>query len=308
MDLFDKKKLDDFSKKVKSIFNLLTISRKYKVIGSAGLKNNKYVTDYDLNELYKQPLDTKSALNLIYNHFKIKFKKAEENPEIFITDFKCGLNTDSEPLRWDKKDMKKGFKILADGRKIDFQDCILQKTTLKLDMVSIIDGKFVEFSDNYLIKLGNEANFFPHDLEKGHTLNNLKKSFEEYFYIDRNLFKGLKRCFNYYLIDGEKKNKSNLTKLLNFFNSKVGLLNQIRGEISTIILVLENKNGFRKPKIKDVKRAVEIMIDDLDFLPDENIKRDLKKLDFEKAEKRLFDIINRATLDFILKNKDVVLF
>ena len=139
LDLFEKKQRNDFSDKIRKVFNLLTISRKYRIVGSAGYKNLLYVADYDLNELYKKRLDNKSALDLIYNMFKSKFQKALKDPNCIITDFKCGLNTNGDPLRWDKNDMKNGYKILADGRKIAFQDCILQKAPMKLDVVEIIE-------------------------------------------------------------------------------------------------------------------------------------------------------------------------
>jgi hypothetical protein len=215
LSLFDKKQLIDFSDKIQKVFNLLTISRKFRVVGSAALKNIRYVNDYDLNELYSRNFDTKEALDLIYKMFVEKFEVCEKDPNCFITDLKCGMNSNDEPLRWDKKDIKKGFKVLEDGRKMTFQECILTKSTFKLDLVKIIDGVFTEFSDNYLIKLGEESNFFPHDLQKDHLLTELKRSYEEYFYTYQNLFKGLKRAFSYYKMTGEGKNREVLKKLMN---------------------------------------------------------------------------------------------
>ncbi len=319
IDLFERKDIRDFSKKLQDVFNLLTISRKVRIVGSAGLKNIRYVNDYDINEMYNRSFDTNEALDLIYKMFEDKFKKCEKNKNCFITDFKCGMNTNGEPLRWDKNDIKKGTKQLEDGRIIKFQDCILQKTTFKLDLVEIIDGKFSEFSDNYFIKLGNEANFFPHDLEKDHLMNSLKHSYDEYFYVYRNLFKGLKRAFSYYLLEGEGKNEMVLDKLLKFFNSFVGKLYQVKGQIGTILLVMENKNKFREPKISDIKNNVKIILGDLKMYPLENIKKKFEVILSTKGKKKiantlssieedLFDIINRATLEWVLKNKDVPIY
>lgn len=319
IDLFEKKELKDFSKKIQDVFNLLTISRKYRVVGSASLKNIRYVADYDLNELYEKQLDTNDALDLIYKMFKDKFDECEKDPTCFITDLKCGMDTNGEPLRWNKDDIKKGTKVLDDGRVVKFQDCILQKTAFKLDLIKILDGKFAEFSDNYYVKLGESANFTPHDISLDHLLNNLKHSYEEYFYIYQNLFKGLKRAFSYYLMEGKYKNKIVLEKLIKFFNSPVGKWYQIKGQLGTLALVMENKNGFRKPKISDIKTNLKIILDELRDFQMPKIKELLEKAIkatseksileiIEKVEGGLFDIINAFTLKWVLENTDVPLY
>ena len=319
LDLFETKQIEDFSKKIRDVFNLLTISRKYRVVGSANLKNIRYVADYDLNELYNKKLDSKDALDIIYQLFKEKFQRAEKDPNTFITDLKCGLDDNGEPLRWNKDDIKKGYKISSeDGRKIPFQECILRRTTFKMDVIQLIDGVFTEFSDNYYIKIGNESNFDPHDVSRDHLLNSLKRSYDEYFYSYQNLFKGLKRAFSYYLMEGEDKNRFVLEKLLKFFNSPVGLLYKIKGHLGTLGLVIENKSGFRKPKIHDIKKNIQIILSDLNAFDIPALKhlknaykaKSMKQIEKHliKAEENLFIIINKQTLNWVLKNKDVPLY
>jgi len=320
LSLLDRKQLTDFNSKIQKVFNLLTISRKVRIVGSAGLKAIRYVNDYDLNELFERNFDTKGALDLIYKMFLDKFKKCESDPDCFITDFKCGMNSNNRPLRWNKNDMENGYKVLEDGRKFTFQECILSKSAFKLDLVKIIDGTFTEFSDNYLIKLGDESNFFPHDLQKDHLLTALQKSYEEYFYIYQNLFKGLKRCFSYYLMEDEGKNAHLLKKLLNLFNSPVGKLYNIKGQIGTILLVMENANKFKNPKIADIKTNIELILKSLETTPVPNIKQKLQKAlkaktkqaitgKLEDVEVDLFELINGLTLTWILnKNKDVPIY
>jgi hypothetical protein len=317
--LFEKKQLINFSSKVQKVFNLITISRKFRVVGSAALKNIRYVNDYDLNELYKRDFDTKEALNLIYKMFVDKFKRCEKDTSCFITDLKCGMDSDGTPLRWDKKDIKKGFKELKDGRKMTFQECILTKSTFKLDLVKIIDGVFTEFSDNYLIKLGEESNFFPNNLTRDHLLTSLKQSYEDYFYTYQNLYKGLKRAFSYYLMEGEDKNAHLLKKLIKLFNSPLGKLYNVKGQLGTIILVMEDKNKFRKPKMADIKKNLELIWKSLEYLPVTDIR---KKLDnalkvntttkmkriLEDIEDDLFLIINALTLTWVLNNTDTPIY
>ena len=314
--LFEPKSIKEFSGKLQKVFNLLTISRKVRVVGSAGFKNMRYVNDYDLNELFKRNFDTKEALDEIYKMFKNKFKVAEKDDTLFITDLKCGEDCDGEPLRWDKHDIQRGTKKMSDGRTIKFQDCILMKVTFKMDIVKIIDGKFTEFSDNYFIKLGDDANFFQHDFQLDHLKNNLKHSYDTYFYTCQNLFKGLKRAFSYYLLDGEGKNEHILKKLFAFFNSPTGKLYQLKGQIGTILLAMENSSGFRNPKISDVKKNIKLIISELEPIPS---KRKLQLAStasskskiikyLEDAEEDLFHIINRITADWVLKNKDVPIY
>lgn len=318
IDLFEKKSLKEFSDKIQKVFNLLTISHKIRVVGSASFKNIRYVSDYDLNELFSRNFDSDQALDLIYKMFKKKFEECEKDPTCFITDFKCGMNTDGEPLRWRKEDIKKGTKQLEDGRIIKFQDCILQKTTFKLDIIKIIDGVFTEFSDNYFVKLGEEANFFPHDISIDHLKNSLKHAYDEYFYVFRNLYKGLKRAFSYYLIE-EGKNEVILKKLMNFFNSPVGKLYQIRSQLGTLALVMENASKFREAKISDIKKSIKIILSELKFVDVKNVKDKLEEILKTSSRKKienlilsveedLFVIVNKITLDWVLKNKDVPIY
>lgn len=319
IDLFEKKDIRDFSDKIQKVFNLITISRQIRVVGSASLKNIRHVSDYDLSETFLRNFDSDQALDLIYNMFKDKFERCEKDPTSFIIDLKCGMDTDGNPLRWNKHDIKRGTKQLEDGRIIKFQDCILNKTTFKLDVVKIIDGAFTEFSDNYYIKLGEESNFFPHDVDVDHILNSLKHAYDEYFYVYRNLFKGLKRAFSYYLIEGKGKNEAVLKKLLDLFNSPIGKLYQIKGQLGTIALVMENKSRFRVAKISDIKRNIKLILDGLKFFDLKNIKDKLQSV-LETSNRRkinqlilsagedLYILVNRITLDWIMKNKDVPLY
>ena len=319
IDLFERKQIKEFSDKIQKVFNLLTISRKVRIVGSAGLKNIRYVNDFDLNELYQRNFDTDEALDEIYKMFKNKFEVAEKDPTMFITDLKCGQDCNGEPLRWNKTDIKRGTKQMEDGRIIKFQDCILMKSTFKMDVIKIIDGVFTEFSDNYLIKLGEEANFFPHDIQLDHLANNLKHSYDDYFYTCQNLFKGLKRAFSYYLLIGKGKHEAILKKLLAFFNSPTGKLYQMKGQIGTLLLVMDNESGFRNPKISDVKKNIKLILSELEPLPTRDVKGKLelamksssknKIMDYlESAEEDLFDIVNRITADWVLKNRDVPIY
>jgi len=318
--LFERKPIEDFSKKIQEVFNLMTISRRYKVIGSGGMKHIKYNADYDLNEMFEtNGLSSKEKmLDNITALFKKKFEDAEKDPNIYIVDFKCGMDEEGEPLRWDKDDIKKGYKEEPSGRKIKFQECILMKTTMKMDVIALIDGVFTEFSDNYLIKLGEHANFFPHDLTRDHLLTSILHSYDEYYYAQRNYMKALKRCFSYYLQDGEDKHLGKLRVLMDFFNSTTGLLYKIKSEIDTILLLMENT--FRPPPVKDLVENIRIIKERLEstetsvsgvkYLSLAEKSTTAKKMadNLEKSKNILNDLVNKKALDFISKNKNVLLY
>ena len=318
LDLFEKKQLNEFSRTVKSVFNLMTISRKFNIIGSSALKNIRYSNDYDLNELYMKQMNTQEALNTITKMFQAKFVEADKDPTLFITDFKCGIDRDGEPLRWNKACMKKGYKIMLSGETISFQSALLLKGDTKLDVVKILDGVFTEFSDNYYIKLGNKTNFDPAETETENMKHSLEQSFHEYYYEQNNLFKGLKRSFSYLLFDGEKKNIATLTKLINFFNSPVGKIYQAKSNIATIELLIENVSQFRLPLLDDVKKNIQIIKSKLEEFSFKNVERHLDQAlksstlkqimaHLSQVDNGLKEIVNRATEDFVYRNPKVLL-
>lgn len=313
MEWLETKQIDDFNDKVRKVFNYLTITGKYNVIGSANLKRIKYSADFDLNELMESKKSKEKILNGIYKLFKQKFKDAKQDPNRFITDFKCGLDTDGEPLRWDYKDMMKGYKTLADGRNMSFQASLLIKAMLKLDMIVIIDGVFTEFSENYFISFssGKEGNFFPHDVTKEHTLNEIEHSYDGYLNVDENAFKSLKRAFAYRILDDKKEHSSLFKQYIDFFNSETGKKNKIRADLDTLILVLENT--FRKPKVSDIVKSLSTVKENYgefqrELLKIEKLKTlpSLKKA-IEKLRDKVYKIVNDETIKYLRKNKQLLL-
>jgi len=245
MQYFDERKISDFSKNVKNVFNLLTITGKYKIIGSASLKSILYSSDYDLMEYVKKGDNTKT-LGFLYKIFLQKFNDAKKDKNIFITDFKCGEIND-EPIRWDYKTMIKGRQMIGD-KEYTFQECLIMKSTIKLDAIVLINGIFTEFSENYYLKLGDITNYNKDDVsEKG-----IKKSIEgniKELQKEGNFYKMLKRIFAYKLFD-KVNNKKKLIYLIDYFNSYIGIINKCRAECDILILVLECVN--KRPLMKDI--------------------------------------------------------
>jgi ribosomal 50S subunit-associated protein YjgA (DUF615 family) len=71
------------------------------------------------------------------------------------------------------------------------------------------------------------------------------------YYSKMDSFKALKRLFSLLQLDGKKKNKETLEKLVEFFNGQVGLLNKVRAELSILEKVLES--DFKKVTWTDIE-------------------------------------------------------
>jgi hypothetical protein len=316
MEYFTKRNLDDYNNKLKSDFALLSVAGKYRVIGSGSYKSVRYNNDYDLAETYTKTKLSKSILDEVLKIFQEKFRVVENNPNLYITDFKCGIDSDGEALRWDKDDMKKGVKILKNGRMMTFQEILLTKSVIKLDMVDYLDGYFTEISEMYFFKFGDHTNYHEDELDKEHLLVALKVATNEYL-NEGNYFKALKRLFSYISIKDENKYKKEAMELIDFFNTSVGLIYKAKSELDTLLLVLNNK--FRKPALKDIFNTLQIIKQNLSGVFDIPLKDVTTKIDkiclynsYSKVESEieelrdyLFKIASEQSLDFISKNKNL---
>jgi len=206
--------------------------------------------------------------------------------------------------------MMKGNKLLEDGRKCYFQECILIKTMMKMDMIVIIDGIFTEFSENYYIKIGNDANYFSHEFEKEHILVGIEKSLDEYLNVYKNYWKTAKRTFSLYLL--QQKHKKILQELMTFFNSNTGLINKCKNELDILLSILDN--NFRKPKISDIKynlvainiwaTEAKIKIPLISKIAKQNKMSSIYKI-IEKMRDELYNIVNERSYIF-LKNINLI--
>ena len=83
-----------------SVIDILKISN-IETIGSSADSNIKYVSDIDLQEI----IHTDDFYTTILQKFQKKFIEAQNNPNVFIIDFKCGMFR-GELVRWNKKTIK----------------------------------------------------------------------------------------------------------------------------------------------------------------------------------------------------------
>jgi hypothetical protein len=296
----------DFDRNIQSVFNHLSVKGNYKVIGSNAVKGNFYGSDYDLMEFVREP-NSVIVLNHIWDLFKNKFKEAERNSHIFITDFKCG-EVDGEPIRWDKVSIQRGTE-----KGFTFQECLLQKSCIKLDMVVLVNGIFTAFSENYYLKIGNHYSYDPDTLKDENIISSLVKDVLEYR-KENKLMKSLKRVAS--VLRLLKKHATLQQKLNSFFNSQTGYLYRCARDLGIILLVLDC--SFRKPKSIDVNNNLQRIKQNISNIDEISLKRTTSGLiddlcDIRDNSAKLIGIrnlknyldrkVNEMTERFIKENK-----
>ena len=292
-------------KKLKEVFNIISLTGKYKVIGSSNLKNFRYNSDFDLANFVDN--DKNISIKKIVQYFQSIYKTFDKKPITnYITDFKCGINSNNEPLKWTKKEVLNNKKLLLNGSYITLEEAIQQKSTIKIDVISYINNTFIEISENYYIKINNNSNYDNKELNETNIINSIKESEKEEL-KDDNYNKSLKRQFSWRY--AKNKDDPKLKELEQFFNSDIGILNKTRSDLDVLILLLEK---IKDINIDQILNAVDIisfqnsynLIKDYtnDFLKIIAVKnkKNLYKL-LVDLRKKIYDLVNKHSKIFYKK-------
>lgn len=210
---------NDFTNDLQSIFNLLSVSKTYKIIGSSNNKLMRFHSDYDLNET----IPTNEKLINIYHKFKNIFIQAKKDKNIYITDFKCG-ESNGEPIRWNYNDMMKGIK-----NGVKFTDALKNPVVCKLDIIVILDNKLNEITNNYFLGETEEST-------KKQNIESLENDFNK-LVREKTYMKALKRYYSILKIN----NKDN-DDIIDYLNSDVGLMSKVRSDLDLLLLAMDKTN------------------------------------------------------------------
>jgi hypothetical protein len=249
------RKIEDYNNSLINVMNLMSITRKYKVVGSANLRTSEFIQDFDIDEMFKVKGNEQKILDSLTARFKSIFIDAHKNSALFITDFKAGYDTsypeddDRFKLRWNKEDMKKGYKILGNGEKKFFRDCLMDKVRMKLDMVYLLNGEFTEISEIYRLQINGKKNY-----DDANIIHELQQEIVKYK-KKKNYYKMYKREFS--LLKHQSKNKKRQMQLINLFNGQAGLLNNLINQLKIIQNIC--LQTFRKPKLDDVRANLQVI-------------------------------------------------
>jgi hypothetical protein len=201
---------------------------------------------------------SKRAIDLFNNGF---ISKDEKNKVIQLSKGKMTKTkfnilkeqTRYHILRWKPVEILKGVKEITKGYYISLEEALSSNGLFKIDVIGFIDNRFIEFTIIYDLRDNNNkrVNNFMVNIEE-----NLKENINIFIEEGKN-FKALKRYFSLlkYRYANNKKYKTKeieetLLKLIDFFNSEVGLLNQIIGDIDTILYLYENDEDIPENKME----------------------------------------------------------
>lgn len=291
--------INDFNNKLVKLINFVSIEGKTTIIGSSILKPIRYNSDYDLSTDIKGESNLKHKL---YLRFKKIFRLSKKDKNIFITDFKCGIDNNGDALRWKYNDIMKGYQIV-DGETYFFEECLLMKSTIKLDIVYLINGKFNELSDNYYIKIGNKTNFEP--ITKKSIIKSLKEDYNE-LVKEKKFYKALKREFSMIMTENmnEPTPKDTMNErqqeLINYFNSDIGILNKGSSDLKILLLLLEEQT-FRKPSLKNIRENLQIIKQNISYALELNFSNKLNKATLSTTPKKTMINIIKSIIDKIDK-------
>ena len=137
-----------YNNKVTKIAKLMSLESKVNIVGSAKIKRSIYYSDYDSFSTIKGKNE-----NMIYKLFKSIFEIIGNSENTIITDFKMG-EFRGKPLRWTYEEIKR-----RENNGITFDDAIKQKSMIKMDVVTLLNGRFIEITEVYNIFIDGESNF-----------------------------------------------------------------------------------------------------------------------------------------------------
>ena len=72
---------------------------------------------------------------------------------MIVSDLKCGVNSNGEPIRWNQQQIMRN-----DNNGLSFEECIKHKGIVKIDIIYLLNGRFIESTNVYQIVIDGESN------------------------------------------------------------------------------------------------------------------------------------------------------
>jgi hypothetical protein len=295
----------DYTKSERDVFGFLHLTGTQRVVGTSSIKEIEYAADYDLME-YVAFERTAEVYDMVYTLFKEKFKTAYKSKNIYITDFKCGVLPGGKPIRWRREDMNRGYIIIEDVKHF-FVNCLQEEGMIKMDIISLIDGLFHEFSEIYFISFGELKTYNPELTKKKNIEIGLQQDIQ-YYKGEGNYYKALKRLFAYLKLSGG--NPALLEDLIQFFNSKVGELAGYKSDLELVSIMIDQKfkpisTGIIVKNVKHIEKNINPAFKDLvKTILREKTKNGIKK-HTEKVEEILNAEVQKNAKQYISSNKKI---
>ncbi len=187
-----------------------------------------------INDLYKKKLlDQKEHNEIMYLHEQSDKDSQDELKELIRNLY---------VLRWKKDDIKKGSITMRGKKKMKLYDAIAQKTPIKIDIFAIVDNRYIEVSNFFVMVIKDKNNIKILNIEEDKLkLTYIEQMKDEVRKLSSNTFLNVfKMAKRMWLIARANKDEELLNELTPLFQSSIARLNQIKTDISTLLLLLEN--------------------------------------------------------------------
>ncbi len=206
-------------------------------------------------------------------------------------------------IRWTSEDVMNGYKMLPGKRIMTLFKAIAQKGVVKIDVISPIDGKYIEVTNFFIMRVGDKMINFSFDY-----VNQIKDEISKYF--SNTFFKPFKGAKRMWGLARHEKNSEYLMKLTPLFQSGVASLNQIISEIDSIEILLER--FMNKPNSLMIKQidAWKTRLASIDDIKIENLtlysmidkitkgSKDTMSI-LDKMKKYMKKIVNDKTIEYL---------
>ena len=192
-----------------------------ELLGSASLRSQQYVGDYDAHDVVNVKSATEAA-----EKFRAMVLRLEKLPDLWITEIKAGVK-DGEKMVWTVAAVRDHLKELA---------AAIPTGLVKVDVVSVVGGnRLAEF--NVIYDFGYEEKRSSKEI-----LQELREDREDYR-KEGNWIKVLKRDFAIAKFVGKTSEVKRLTEVL---NSDIGRLYQMVTDLDVLLTLLEQGETIPK--------------------------------------------------------------
>jgi hypothetical protein len=278
--------------------------------------DNLQVTNYHPTSIIRNIRKTFSKYGL-NEEMQYLISLVKNNPTIDDWDKLYKAMRDYFIVRWNATEILQGYKILPGNVKLKLTDALKHKTMVKIDTWQYINGRFIEVTNFFIIVQEKDGKIALLNLPDDFHVRADKTLLEE---VDKLMcsgeffkpLKAVKRMWTIAMIRDDQKVLEVLTPLI---NSSVGVMNQVNGDIESIIGILENTKSIPMQSIRKeidnfkVRLAhvydININLDHVNQIFNEIYKLDdrnemINKLG--KIKKMFQDIINRETIQYLIDN------
>jgi len=175
---------------------------------------------------------------------------------------------------------------------------------VKIDVVTFLNGRYLELSQIYKIKIGKELNY---KIEKtGDIINRLNEETVKLI-KEGNYYKALKRIFSNRKIHQNQKIDNKIERIIDFLNSDVGIVGKSKSDLDVLIDLLE-----KYPKqiyTDDIYSNLQIVKQFLSSITKYNMRPIIEKINrtqklstLKEIRDELLKLTNQEALIFMKKN------